>query len=82
MIDKVLDIQDKIFCRTKNKMGYTISNYFIYDMDTELYNLLKYTYGKNYKGLVPDKKTYEVFSKAIFTDEGQSTETVINEKVF
>lgn len=70
MIDKILEIQDKIFCRTENKMGYTIFNHFRYDIDTELYNLLRYTYGKNYKGIVPDKKTYAVFSKVIFTDEG------------
>lgn len=78
MIDKVLEIQNKIFCKTKNKMGYTISNYFRYDIDIELYKLLKYTYGKNYKGLIPDKKTYAKFSRILYANEEQSIETIIN----
>jgi len=49
MISKILAIQDKLFSKRENEIGYTINIDYKYRVDVDLYKLLKLIYGKNYK---------------------------------
>jgi len=49
MISKNLAIQDKLFSKRENEIGYTINIDYKYRVDVDLYKLLKLIYGKNYK---------------------------------
>ena len=80
MISKILDIQDKLFSRKETELGFTIYNDFWYRVDTELYELLKLIYGKNYKGLIPDKKIYAVFSRITGNNVCQNVENISSEE--
>ena len=55
MVNIIIEIQNKIFVKEENELGYKIYNNYFLDVENQLYELLKVIYGKNYKGDRPNK---------------------------
>lgn len=71
MIDFIQDIQECLFAVKDDKLFKSYYMKHVYELDYEIYGLLKIIYGKKkYEGVIPDYKDYCYFSHLIGSTEG------------